>query len=175
MRVAASCLLLLLVVVGASAGQDTNFSSGPQYLMSYGSQMFLHSITTPSLSWQSPPLDVGASNATSGLSAGADISTGDSMPEPAHPADLFPIYYGVPQVEVIEVSLRGYEGESQLERTLPTSITDAGTWQMTTVQTLGERGYGVSLVEAAAYWKTHMRRATRVYGNSDIERLRQSS
>lgn len=174
MRVA-SCLLLLLVALGAAAGQDTNFSTGPQYLMNHGSPLFLHTIATPSLSWQNSPLEAGASNATSGLSAGADNYTGDTLPEPVRPADLFPTYYGVPQVSVIEVSLLGDQAESPNQGRLPASILEAGTWQMTTAQALRERGYGLGLVEAAAYWKTHVRRATRAYGNSDIERLHPSS
>jgi len=170
---AAQCLVLLLLAAGAAAGQDTNFSTGPQYLMNYGSPLLLGSISTPSLPWQSPPLAVGASNATSSLSAGAADYTVDTLPEPAPPADLFPVYYGVPAVS--EINLRGYEGESSLEQRLPASILDLGTWQTTTVQGLRERGYGVTLVEAAAYWKAHVRHATRVYGNSDIERLHKSN
>jgi hypothetical protein len=175
MRVASYLFLVLVGAAVAAAGQDTNFSTGPQYLMNYGSPMFLHPISTPSLSWQSPALEVGASNATSGVSAGAANYTVDTLPGPAQPADLFPTYYGVPRVSEVEISLRGNEGESPLEQRLPASILNVGTWQITTNQALRERGYGVSLVEAAAYWKTHARRATHLYGNGDIDRLHEGN
>src|SRR5579864_9499937 len=167
------CLFFLLLAAGAAAGQDSNFSTGPQYLMNYGSPVFMHSISTPELSWQSPQLTVGASDATSTLTAGAENSTANTLPQAAPPADLYPVYYGY--LPLSEVSLQGYEEESSLEGRLPASILDVGTWQGTTVEGLRERGYGVSLVEAAGYWKTHVRHATRVYGNADIERLHQSN
>jgi hypothetical protein len=42
-----SCLLLLLTAV--SAAQETNFSVGPQYLMTSGSPLLAQPIATPSL------------------------------------------------------------------------------------------------------------------------------
>ena len=174
MRVASRLLLLWLLAAGVAAGQDTNFATGPQYLMNYGSPIFLHPISTPSIAWQSPLLEVGASDARSGLSAGPENRTTDSLPQPAPPADLSPIYYGEPAVSEVEISFSGNEGEAELEA-LPASILDVGTWQMTTIEALHERGYGVSLAEAAAYWKTHPQHATHAYGNGDIERLHQNN
>jgi uncharacterized protein YebE (UPF0316 family) len=46
---------------------------------------------------------------------------------------------------------------------------------MTTVQELRERGYGVTVVEGAAYGRAKTRRATRVYTNADIDRLHSGS
>lgn len=43
-------LILLLVLTGLSFAQDTNFSTGPQYLITTSSPLFLRSISTPSLS-----------------------------------------------------------------------------------------------------------------------------
>lgn len=43
-------LVLPLVLVGLSLAQDTNFSVGPQYLVTSGSTMLLRPIATPSLS-----------------------------------------------------------------------------------------------------------------------------
>ena len=43
-------LLPLLALVGFSFAQDTNFSAGPQYLVTTGSPMLLRPIVTPSLS-----------------------------------------------------------------------------------------------------------------------------
>ncbi|MGA8763436.1 MAG: hypothetical protein WB562_11270 [Candidatus Sulfotelmatobacter sp.] len=175
MRVVSYLFLVLIAMTVAAPGQDTNFPTGPQYLMNYGSPQFLHSISTPSLSWQSPALEVGASNATSGVSAGAANYTIDTLPEPAPPADLFPTYYGVPRISEVEISLRGNGAESAVEQRLPASILNVGTWQITTNQDLRERGYGISVVEAAAYWKTHTRRATHLYGNGDIDRLHEGN
>lgn len=175
MRIVSYLFLVLVVVTVAAAGQDTNFSTGPQYLMTYGSPIFLHPISTPSLSWPSPALEVGASNATSGVLAGAANDTIDTLPGPAQPADLFPTYYGVPRVSEVQISLRGNQGELPLEQTLPASILNVGTWEITTNQDLRERGYGISLVEFAAYWKTHARRATHLYGNGDIDRLHEGN
>ncbi len=55
---------------------------------------------------------------------------------------------------------------------LPTNILDTGVEQTTTVQVLHERGYGVSLPQAAAQMKARLRPAGRVYTNADIDRLR---
>ena len=43
-------LALLLILSGASFAQDTNFSAGPQYLVTTPSTLFLRPIATPSLS-----------------------------------------------------------------------------------------------------------------------------
>jgi hypothetical protein len=43
-------LLALLVLVGISFAQDTNFSVGPQYLVTTGSTLLMNPIATPSLS-----------------------------------------------------------------------------------------------------------------------------
>jgi hypothetical protein len=171
MRIA-SCVFFVLVAVTMAASQDTNFSTGPQYLMSYGSPLFLHPIATPSVSWPSPPPNVGASDATSTLSAGAENDTVDTLPQRAQPADFFPTYYGVPRVS--EITLRGYGRETPIEQRLPASILDVGTWQIAG-QGLRAGSYEVSLVDAAAYWKSHVRHATHAYGNGDIDRLHQGN
>jgi hypothetical protein len=93
--------LLLLSASGTAFGQDTNFASGPQYLMQ-GSPLFARSISTPSLPLTGPPLDVGASNATENLIAGADNQT--AVPPRPPDVNLFPIYYGETQASVIEIS-----------------------------------------------------------------------
>ena len=168
MRVSCCCMLLVLSAVGIASAQDTNFSTGPQYLISYGSPMFARPISTPSLSLTDPPLQVGASNATGILIDGAENQTvlppdPDALPK----TDLFPIFYGTPPAGVIEISVPAELAPNQL----PASILDSGVWQMTTAQALRERGYGVSLVEAAAYGKAQTRHANRVYTNADIDRL----
>lgn len=49
--------LLLLTLASVSFAQDTNFAAGPQYLMTTGSPMLFHSISTPSLSFSSAITD----------------------------------------------------------------------------------------------------------------------
>src|SRR5258708_27937254 len=102
MRAPFLCALLVLSTAAFVIGQDTNFASGPQYLMS-GSPLFARSISTPSLSLAGPPLDTGASNATEGLTAGADNQTASPRP-PAEP-NLFTIYYGGGSPKALQTNL----------------------------------------------------------------------
>jgi hypothetical protein len=157
----------VMISIGMAFAQDTNFPNGPQYLMN-GSPMFARSISTPSMSFAGPPLEVGADNATGVMIPGADNQTvlppsAVALPE----VDLFPIYYGTNPVSVVEVSFA--EDFSRTE--LPASILDNGVEQVTTVEVLRERGYGVNLAEAAQFGRAHSRHATRVFTNADIDRL----
>ena len=171
------CCMVLVLSAGIASGQDTNFSSGPQYLlnsdqMKNGSLLFARPISTPSMSLEAPPLEVGASNATGALVAGAGNQnvlppTPDALPK----TDLLPIFYGPPPARVIEISSPSEPSANQL----PSSILDVGVWQMTTAKALREHGYGVTLVEAAAYGKAQTRHANRVYTNADIDRLHNGS
>ncbi len=165
------CCTLLVLALGVAAGQETNFATGPQYLMIQGSPLFARPISTPSLSLNGPPLEIGASNATADLIAGPENHTVlPPSPDALPSVDLFPIYYGEPPISEIEVSFS--PGESSLPASLPASILDTGVWQTTTAQALRARGYGVALAEAAQLGKTQTRRATHVYTNADIDRLR---
>ena len=85
--------------------------------------------------------------------------------------DLFPIYYGTRQPIVIEISFAPELSSNEFAA----SILDTGVTDMTTIETLRARGYGVTIVEGAAYGKTHTRRAARVYTNADIDRLHSGS
>jgi hypothetical protein len=165
--------MLLVIFAGIAFGQDTNFPSGPQYLlnsdpMKSGSPFFVRPISTPSLSLAAAPLEVGASNATGALVAGA----GNQSVLPPNPyalpkIDLLPIYYGAPPASVVEISFAPESSANEL----PASILGTGVWQMTTAKALRERGYGVTLVEAASYGKAQTRHVNRVYTNADIDRL----
>jgi hypothetical protein len=86
-----------------------------------------------------------------------------SDPVLEHQPDLFPIYYGYPEVPVVELS-------GNAPREVPASVNDTGYVAVTSVQSLFERGYGVSVAEDASFWKTHRRAAARVYTNADIRR-----
>ncbi len=182
------CMLFAMSSLGpASFAQDTNFATGPQYLMQ-GSPLFAHPISTPTQSLSGPSLDIGASNATEGLIAGADNQT--VVPQPHPDVNLSPIYYtevfpsdlklsflaepfpGLPQPSII---LPPQPSPSRLPEPsssrLPASILDAGVWQITSAQALRERGYGATLAEAAAQGKARNRHATHVYTNADVDRL----
>jgi hypothetical protein len=158
-----SCLFFLLA--GISAAQDTNFSAGPQYLITSSSPMFLHSIATPSLS-----LEPSLPEIQSLPQIGPTVEDQPFVANPELPrgADLFPIYYGSPVPSVVEIT------STELPQELPASIVDAGVTGMTTAQSLRERGYGVPLGDTAAFWKAHKRPAAHVYTNADVQRLHAS-
>lgn len=171
MRFSLGCAVMVLSVLAIAFGQDTNFPTGPQYLMN-GSSSFARPISTPSISLTSPPLEVGASNATGVLIAGADNQTVLPPTRVALPTiDLFPIYYGTPAASVIEISFPSEPTANQLSA----DILDTGVWQMTTPQALRERGYGVTPADAALYSKAHTHHANRVYTNADIDQLHRGS
>ncbi len=172
----------LLVLAGISAAQDTNFSVGPQYLMTAGSPLFAQPIATPSLSLSTPPasLSTAASEATSEPSS-------SSAGLPSQP-DLTRIYWGKPEVSE-NVAENAVENASenvtpnvsvveitsaQPATALPASILETGVTGMTTVQALHQRGYGVPLGDTAAFWKSHRPHALRVYTNADVQRLHAS-
>jgi hypothetical protein len=170
MRVSSLCALLVLSTATFVAGQDTDFASGPQYLMN-GSLLFARPLSTPSLSLAGPALEMGASSATDGLTVGADNQT--PSPQPFTEPNLFPIYYGRPSTSVIEISFA--ETSFAYPTELPASILDTGVSQVTTLQAIRERGHGETLEGAAAYVKTIAGGAARVYTNADIDRLRGGS
>lgn len=161
-----SFFCLLIALTGVIAAQETNFAVGPQYLMTSGSALFARPIATPSLSLgESRATTIGGTSEVS-----ADSGTLATTPGLQGQSDLLPIYYGVPRVSVIEISAP----ETSI-RTLPASITNVGVMEVTDAQSLRQRGFGVTLPEAASYWKTHKRSASRVYTNRDIERLQHGS
>lgn len=156
--------VLFFALLGVAAAQDTDFPTGPQYLIT-ANPMFLYPISTPSLSLNTPLPSV-----PSYIITGAEITDVPYAPNPIleGQADLFPVYYGYPPISVVEL----VSPEETPE--LPGSITGADFGGFTTVQTLREIGYGVPLGDAAAYWKTHKLQAPRVYTNADIQNLHQS-
>ncbi len=167
------CTLLVLSSRGIAFSQDTNFATGPQYLMNYGSPLFAHSISTPSMSLAGPAPEFGASDATGVLNAGAsDENVLPPSPDALPKIDLFPIFYGGPPVgENGEITFSYPAEPSSLPGEIPSSISDTGVWQMTTPQALRERGYGVTVAEAAADAKARIQHANHVYTNADAARL----
>jgi hypothetical protein len=160
----------LLVLVGVSAAQDSNFRVGPQYLVNYGSPIFARPIATPSLSLDTP---VVASEAISEDNAPApDDEIVAAVSEVLSQVNLFPIYYGTPRLSVIELTFREPKEKSGSLRPLPISLFESGVVEITDIQSLRLRGYGVTLPEAATYWKAKHVSPPRVYTNADAERLR---
>ena len=164
-----SLFLALLTLAGVSVAQETNFSAGPQYLITTNSTMFLRPIATPTLSLSAPPAST-SEQATSEAGEASPQPTSPFAPAPAQP-DLTQIFWGTPataqpadeNVSEIEIT------SAPLLGALPASILDTGVTGMTSVQAL--RGFGVPLGETAAFWKTHKPHASRFYTNADIQRL----
>ena len=166
-----SLLCLLFVLAGICAAQDSNFSKGPQYLMNYGSPMFLRPIATPTLSLG----EVSPAGAAAEAGYGTEFTITSAAPQ--NPIDLFPIYYGEPKANdavsdtssvtpsVIEIS------GATAPANLPASIVNVGVQETVDAQALRERGYGVTVSEASSFWKTHRPHAVRVFTNRDVERL----
>jgi hypothetical protein len=165
------CGLLLfgMTLVGTSAAQDSNFAVGPQYLMNYGSPMFMRPIATPTLSLsETAPVAMAAPEATSSVTNSSNESSA-AVPQPS---DLASVYWGsresgtaVETGAVIEVS------GTTPPTNLPASILNVGVQETVEAQELRERGVGVSVSEASAFWKAHKTRAVRVFTNRDVEKF----
>jgi hypothetical protein len=156
---------LLLVLAGISAAQDTNFATGPQYLITGSSTMFLHSIATPSLSF-GPSSAPAPAVTTETVPASQVIETPPTLPRNV---DLTGIFWGAP--EASEPSSEIEITTTQTPQNLPASITNVGVTAMVDPQSLREQGYGISIAEVAAFWKTHGRHATHILTNKDAERV----
>lgn len=163
----ASLLGMLLVLVGSCVAQETNFSSGPQYLVPGGvSPQFLHSIATPSLDLNAPPANPPVFE--NEFPAEQPPSTG-----PEAQTDYARIYWTGPALpqnvseQVSEIELTSQEAA----RTLPADFLDVGVTAFADPQSLREFGYGESVAQDAAYWKAHKTRVAHIYTNADIQRL----
>jgi hypothetical protein len=168
MRLLSLCMLFAIALSALAFGQDTNFATGPQYLANQNLPYFARPISTPSLSLSGPPLEVGASNSTEGLIAGASNQNVEMPSADIPPAiDLFPIFYGTPSNSQ-ETVISGVEPTNN---SLQSSIPDVGVWQATSSERLTNLGYGLTLGQAATLQKSHLRRATRMYTNVDVDRL----
>jgi hypothetical protein len=157
-------LPVLALLVGFCPAQDTNFGAGPQYLITSGNPMFLHSIATPSVSLNSP---LPETPSVPEIGPPVVEQQYESVHQAAVEPELFSIYYGYPRIPVIELT-----GEPPRE--VPASINDTGYVAITDPQALRQMGYGEMPSEAASYWKTHRRTAPHVYTNTDIQRLPKS-
>jgi len=155
---------IVTVVAGLATAQETNFPAGPQYLIT-GSPLLLQPISTPSLNLGAPP--------ASTIAEGSSES--QVVPAPAAPqaeANLPRIYWGEPTT-----GESANENVSEIEFTpsqpipgLPKSL-DVGVAEITDPQSLASRGFGMTLAEAAAFWKARRTHTPHVYTNDDLARL----
>src|SRR5258708_30464033 len=158
-----------MTLVGIASSQDSNFSVGPQYLMNYGSPMFMRPIATPTLSLsETAPVALAAPEASS--SASSVGNSAESSAAVPGPSDLASVYWGSRESEtavetgaVIEVSGAAHPTN------LPASILNVGVQETVDAQELRQRGVGMSVSEASAFWKGHKARAVRVFTNRDGE------
>jgi hypothetical protein len=170
----AALVSLLLLLAGICAAQDTTFDTGPQYLITFGSPMFARPIATPSLSFETPMAQPGVSEPVESPVSREEYEAVSAILDTQRQTYLLTVYYGVPSVNVIDISFRAGSSEES-GPALPASITESGVTELTDADVLRERGYGVTLSEAAIFSKAHHPHAPRVYTNSDIERVRQGT
>ena len=165
---------LLFALVGVASAQDTNFPVGPQYLITVDSPLFARPIVPPSYSFDLPPAAtvVPSDGGSTTVHEPSDIVI-QTPPELQGQADLLPIYYGVPPIPVVVIHYLDDSEQRGSAASVPSSIAGSVVVEMTDVESLHQRGYGVTLAEAAGYWKSHKVRAPRVYTNEDIAHLRQ--
>ena len=138
------------------------------------------------MSLAAPAPEVGASDATGVLIAGAsDQNVLPPNPDALPKIDLFPIFYGFcqrsPQLcpanfqdcarSAFSYHVGTFFAHSRNFLQSASSDIDNGVWQMTTAQPLRERGYGVTLAEAAAEAKARIQHANHIYTNADAARL----
>lgn len=148
------------------AAQEVLPAEGPSYLLPAANPMFARPIAPPTMSLQAEM----APQPTPHEYDGSEFEVINATPELPPQADLYPIFYGTPPVQEIIVSFRETAEERAAQSGLPLSIIQSGVVELTDAASLRLRGYGVTLPEAAAYWKTR-KTSTRVYTNADIERL----
>jgi hypothetical protein len=150
-------LLLVLTGVALAQQQETNFPVGPQYLVTVPYGSVLQPIETPSISPSQPTGPVSP-------------QTGEPLPitVPGIPgaANLGAVYWGEPN-EAVQVM------EPPAPNPLPQGFFDVGVWALTSDQALHQQGYGMTLVQAARYWKKHKLHAAHVYTNEDLKHLPQ--
>jgi hypothetical protein len=197
---------LVVVLAGLSFAQETNFSIGPQYLITNGSPLLLQPIATPSLSFGPGLSDPYASSTALApshiLSPVAETATNVYLGEVlwgVHPPDtIVARRIETPSVSADQIATYTYSPTSEASNTLPVpltvpiesvspptvielasstipenlppSIVDAGVTGTADVQSLLNRGYGVSLGDFARLMKSRRRPAARVLTNEDLQR-----
>lgn len=157
-----ACLFsLMIAMIGIAAAQqpETNFPVGPQYLITQPYPNMLQPIATPSMQpWQQPGV--------------VSPETGEAGPVMINiPAYLPWVYWGYPPPGEVEIAP---EPEPEAERAsskLPQGYVNVGVSAVATSSWLQRHDYGMSVAQAARYWKAQHLHANHVYTNADIERL----
>jgi len=161
-----ACLSLILTAF--SCAQDTNYPVGPQYLITSGSPLLLRPIATPSLSFEAPPAIAPVPPAEVSA-AGQAVYTPPRVPSTT---DFSRIYWGAGNVaEIAGEQVSEIEMTAEQPSALPPSIINVGVAEVMDARSLRLREYGVTLAEAAAFWKAHKTRPSHVYTNADLARL----
>lgn len=161
-RFSVLCAVVLELTMLASAqSRSTDFPVGPQYLVTTPSTLFLQPIATPSAS---PAQMLGMVSPQTGQAEPITIN-GQSANLPA-------IFWGWTSPGQTTV----WAGFSPVVSSgLPADFLDLGVGAIVTDEWLREFQRNNSVAEAARYWKTNTNRATRLYTNADIERLRRGA
>jgi hypothetical protein len=169
----AGAFMFFVVLSGVLAAQDTNFPSGPEYLVTTSSSLFLHPIATPSMSLEAVPVE---------STYVEEASAQEVTPPPSGglQANFYRpgVYWGDAWVQhVTGQNAPASETVSEIEITspqntppLPASLVEVGVTRITDAQSILASGYGLTLGEVSAYWKARQR-VPRVYTNADIARL----
>jgi hypothetical protein len=147
--------VLILGGVAVAQQPETNFPVGPQYLITQPYPTILQPIATPSYE---PWVQSGVVSPQTGEAGPVTITI---------PAYLPSIYWGYPPPGEVEVVPEPVEAPPNL----PEGYIDTGVGAIASSGWLHEHDYGMTLAQAARYWKEHKLHATHVYTNQDIERL----
>lgn len=197
---------LLFALAGIAFSQDTNFTSGPQYLAPNVDPLLLRSLSTPSMSF-SPGLydpymngtELTPSHVSSAVAGTSEnVFLGDVYWGPHAPSEITAHrietpsltaeqtaanYYGTAALaanalsEPITVPIEQVLPPSTIEiasaavpSNLPPSIVDPGVTGTADLESVLNRGYGISLGNFAKRSKARKRPATRVFTNEDLQR-----
>ena len=156
-----SLFLSALVLSGLSFAQDTSFQAGPQYLITNQANQFLRPIATPSLALDAPLPAI-----PSLPDVGTTVENQPYVPtlNPSEGPNLFPIYYGYPEIPVVQLVSESGSAPPAVPAAVNTVVivSTASVVHTPTADTLGE---------IAAFWKAHRIPASRVYSNAEIERF----
>ncbi len=150
-----------LIFVGICAAQDTTLSPDS----SYGPR-FQHPLETPSLNLSAPRSESPNAPATEHTGVPDAPAFGGLQNQ----SQVDEVYYGVspsglptaPTVEFVPVQPVAPSAYGSF---------DAGVVAIASPSSLHDQGYGVSLADAAAYWRSHKPQVVRTYSNADINSL----
>ena len=167
------CAFLAFILAATCSAQETNFATGPRYLLTSGSPLFAHSLATPTLSFETALPQAGTSEPSVPQASAEQYQAVSDALDLQRQAYLPTVYYGAPTATAVEINIVG-SPEAESLQALPASITETGVTAFTDAETLRQFGYGVTLAEAAQRAKNR-KAAPHKYTNSDIERLRSGS